>query len=147
MAWLYQHFKAQSSHKASWLIAIIKTALSIFFSYFMFANLNKLSAERQTPIFWPAGLTWAVLTGVTIGSTCHSLLASPLAVMAAGPAWMGLQFMVIRSVQAAANLSMADVTGERNSTMTIGNWAWMIPCVLYWALIAWSVGMLVFYAL
>lgn len=142
-AWFYQHFRAQNTHKDAPLLDGAKAFFSIFCSYFLFSRLNKAAEQENTRKAWHPAVSWVLVSGVAIVSFCQALVLYPLTPLLV-PVWLGIQFIALRNVQMAANLSAGDPEGDDNATVTRDNWAMTIPCGLY--VLIGNLYMLSFYA-
>lgn len=56
----------------------------------------------------------------------------------------GLQLWLMALIQEAINAHERDPFGENNDQLTLANWLWMLPGILFWGLMIFSWASLAF---
>ena len=135
--WFWRNWRNVRDASGASLWPVPRGLFNVFFTHSLFRDVeDHLRNQRLTYPWTPGGAATLVVAIAVITSIASNALsgAGPLVdlfVFLAG--FLGPIAMV--PAQRAINRANGDPDGESNARLTLANWLWMIPGLVYWALV------------
>ena len=136
--WFYAHWRAHRRTTAEKVWPVARAIFNIFFTHALFRKIQESLASANTTFEWSPQALATTYVVLSIGSNVVNRLplnevGSPYSDLL-GLLFLVPTYLILLKAQRAANLAVDDSQGEGNSSLTPGNYIWILIGALLWLL-------------
>lgn len=145
--WMYRNWRLVKERTGESMWPVMRGLFYIFFVHSLLTDVDMAMRDKDRNYNWHPTTTATlflllVIIGFVLSRLAYNEIGSPttdvlqLLLMPIAP-------LILLPAQRAINTVCDDPTGSSNSSMTLGNWVWIVLGTLYWSLIL--IGLYVLY--
>lgn len=161
--WTYRNWATYKRATGDRVIPVLRTFFGVFFLYALLKRVDRGFCSSGLSHKWSP----ALLTLGMVGTLALSFVPHLMEPAMSSPHWLaevspreaigrismvylvlftvgGLQLWLMALIQEAINAHERDPFGENNDQLTLANWLWMLPGILFWGLMIFSWASLAF---